>query len=54
MSGQSYCKNEIYKISRRNYLEDYGYTKSEKIDMTLSGTYLYKYPFKNIKNYRIA
>lgn len=53
MSGQSYCKNEIYKISRRNYLEDYGYTKSEKIDMTLSGTYLYKYPFKNIKNYRI-
>ena len=53
MSGQFYYKNKFFDISNRTYLEDYGYTKSKKIDMTLSGTYLYKYPFKHIKNYRL-
>lgn len=53
MFGQSCCENKYFDVSRRNYLEDYGYAKSKKIDMTLSGTYLYKYPFKRIKKYRL-
>lgn len=36
-------------ISNREYLNDYSLIKSQKIDMTLSGKYLYKYPFKFIK-----
>lgn len=53
MSGQSYCKNKYFCISKRNYLDDYGHIESKNIDMTLSGTYLYKYPFKSIKKYRL-
>ena len=53
MSGHLYYKNNFYCITKRTYTEDYGYIKSRKIDMTLSGTYLYKYPFKIIKKYRL-
>ena len=53
MSGQSCCKNKLFTFSKRNYLEDYGNIESKKIDMTLSGTYLYKYPFNHIKKYRL-
>ena len=49
MFGQSCYKNKYFCISKRTYLEDYGYIKPNKINMTLSGTYLYKYPFRNIK-----
>ena len=53
MCGQYCCKNKYYCISKRNYLDDYAYCMSKDIDMTLSGTYLYKYPFKKIKKYHI-
>lgn len=55
MSGQSCCKSKskYFCFSKRNYLDDYGHIESQKIDMTLSGTYLYKYPFKSIKKYRL-
>lgn len=54
MSGQSQYKNSYkYCISNKNYREDYAYIKSNKIDMTLSGTYLSKYPFRNIKKYKL-
>lgn len=50
MSGHSqFKKNKYYQVSCKNYNEDYGLKKIYKIDMTLSGTYLAKYPFKNIK-----
>lgn len=41
---QSDLENKIYEISKRNFLDDYANYKSKKIDMTLSGKYLYKYP----------
>ena len=54
MSGQSQYKNsDKYCISNKNYREDYAYIKSKKIDMTLSGTYLSKYPFRYIKKYKL-
>ena len=54
MSGQSQYKNsDKYCISNKNYREDYAYIKSKKIDMTLSGTYLSKYPFIYIKKYKL-
>lgn len=40
---QSYLKNS-YIDSNRNFSDDYANTESKKIDMTLSGIYLYKYP----------
>lgn len=43
---QSCCKKNEYEISSRDYLDDYSHVISKKIDMTLSGRYLYKYPFK--------
>lgn len=40
-----YCwKNKYYKISKRDYTCDYSKFESQKIDMTLSGRYLSKYP----------
>lgn len=42
---------KLYCISQRDYLDDYSHTESKKIDMTLSGKYLYKYPFKIINKY---
>lgn len=54
MFGQlQYKKSDRYCISNKNYRDDYAYVKSNKIDMTLSGTYLAKYPFKYIKKYRL-
>ena len=54
MYGQLYYKNsDKYCISNKNYREDYAYIKSNKIDMTLSGTYLSKYPFRYIKKYKL-
>ena len=41
---QSDLENNIYKISKRNFLDDYAHYVSSEIDMTLSGKYLYKYP----------
>ena len=38
-----YSKNN-YIISTRNFLDDYSYVISRKIDMTMSGKYLGKYP----------
>lgn len=43
MCIQFYSKNN-YIISKRNFSDDYANTNSGKIDMTLSGKYLYKYP----------
>ena len=43
-----FCKNKYYTISKRNYLDDYSHVKSQKIDMTLSGRYLSKYPFATL------
>lgn len=54
MYGQLHCKNsDKYCISNKNYREDYACIKSNKIDMTLSGTYLSKYPFRYIKKYKL-
>lgn len=54
MSGQlQYKNNDKYCVSNKNYGEDYAYIKSNKINMTLSGTYLAKYPFKYIKKYKL-
>lgn len=54
MSGQLQSKNsKRFCISNKNYREDYAYIKSNKIDMTLSGTYLAKYPFRYIKKYKL-
>lgn len=39
-----YCKKKLYKISSRDYTQDYSKLKSQKIDMTLSGRYLSTYP----------
>ena len=47
MCTQYYLK-KIYIESSRNFLDDYSNTESKEIDMTLSGTYLYKYPNFNI------
>lgn len=44
MCTQSDLENKIYEISKRNFQDDYANYKSQKIDMTLSGKYLYKYP----------
>ncbi|HBC84461.1 MAG TPA: hypothetical protein DCZ30_03250 [Clostridiales bacterium] len=41
---QSDLENKIYKISKRNFLDDYVHYTSNEVDMTLSGKYLYKYP----------
>lgn len=41
---QSDLENNIYKISKRNFLDDYAHYVSNEVDMTLSGKYLYKYP----------
>ena len=41
-------KNSKYEISRRNFLDDYANHITKKIDMTLSGKYLYKYPRFNV------
>lgn len=43
-------KNDCFEISKRNFLDDYANHESKKIDMTMSGKYLYKYP-KFIINY---
>ena len=54
MYGQLHYKNsDKYCISNKNYREDYACIKSNKIDMTLSGTYLSKYPFRYIKKYKL-
>lgn len=37
-------ENKIYEISKRDFKDDYANYKPQKIDMTLSGKYLYKYP----------
>lgn len=42
---------KIYCKSKRNYLDDYSHIESRNIDMTLSGKYLYKYPFKFVYKY---
>lgn len=39
-----FLKNKKYIISKRNYLDDYSNNISNKIDMTMSGKYLGKYP----------
>lgn len=44
MCTQSDLENKIYEISKRDFRDDYANYKSQKIDMTLSGKYLYKYP----------
>lgn len=44
MCIQSDLENKIYEISKRDFQDDYANYKSQKIDMTLSGKYLYKYP----------
>lgn len=44
MCIQLNSKNKIYEISKRNFLDDYANYKSQEIDMTLSGKYLYEYP----------
>lgn len=41
---QSDSKNSLYRTSQRNFLDDYANYTSQKVDMTLSGKYLYKYP----------
>lgn len=43
MYTQYYLKNN-YLESKRNFSDDYANIDSKKIDMTLSGVYLYKYP----------
>ena len=43
MYTQYYLKNN-YIESSRNFSDDYANIDSRKIDMTLSGKYLYKYP----------
>lgn len=40
---QSFCKNN-YKLSNRNYLDDYSNIITKEIDMTMSGRYLTEYP----------
>lgn len=47
MCTQYYLKNN-YIESSRNFSDDYANIDSRKIDMTLSGIYLYKYPLFNI------
>lgn len=47
MCTQYYLKNN-YIESSRNFSDDYANIDSRKIDMTLSGIYLYKYPSFNI------
>ena len=42
---------KMYCKSKRNYLDDYSHIESRNIDMTLSGKYLYKYPFKFVYKY---
>lgn len=44
MCIQSELEKNLYKISNRNFLDDYSNYEAKKIDMTLSGKYLYKYP----------
>lgn len=44
MCIQSDSKNDFFEISKRNFLDDYANHESKKIDMTMSGKYLYKYP----------
>lgn len=39
-----YCLKNSYFESSRNFSDDYANIDSRKIDMTLSGKYLYKYP----------
>lgn len=48
MCIQSDLENELYKTSKRNFLDDYSNYNSQQIDMTMSGKYLYKYPKFNI------
>jgi len=40
----SFLKNKKHIISKRNFLDDYSNISSKKIDMTMSGKYLGKYP----------
>lgn len=47
---RSFLKNKKYIISKRNYLDDYSNNISKKIDMTMSGKYLGKYPDININS----
>ena len=47
MYTQYFLKND-YIESSRNFSNDYANTESKKIDMTLSGAYLYEYPKFNI------
>lgn len=42
---------KVYCKSKRDYLDDYSHIESKNIDMTLSGKYLYKYPFKFVYKY---
>lgn len=44
MYTQLDLESKIYEISKRDFTDDYANYKSKKIDMTLSGKYLYKYP----------
>ena len=43
-----YFKNKLYRKSQRNFLSDYSFIKSKKIDMTLSGRYLADYSKINL------
>ena len=43
MCTQYYLKNSYFE-SKRDFSDDYANIDSRKIDMTLSGKYLYKYP----------
>lgn len=54
MYTQLDLENKIYKISKRNFLDDYSNYRSKKIDMTLSGKYLYKYPKVIIKYFNFS
>lgn len=41
---QSDLRNNYFEISKRDFLDDYANYEPKKIDMTMSGKYLYKYP----------
>ena len=44
MFTRFWCRKKLYKLSERNYLNDYSKIESKQIDMTLSGRYLSSYP----------
>lgn len=52
MSTRYYCQKQLYKISKRDYSNDYSKIESKAIDMTLSGRYLSTYPNIQIPIYQ--